>query len=461
MSSRLFNAVILLVVACPFILHDQTVYGQADRRKIVKKQMAFTAATTSIQSEIKSLGESKTLNDAIVAGLQQEMTNNVVVHRHTKASRARSDEYVRSELRNRLKAKVEQICEEKDLSLNEVRGRMENLDQTMENAVKRHMASRTASDYFSTARNRAVQDQGKSIDFDIDYPKQYDIEDKLDERNFRQELIEKLVGQTIPPGRAIFEENDTKAREVAENVADDIDLEYRNQKQVLRESSEDEKVPPNHLTRDEIGSFLLEKLKEYCAQEERQGVPIYTTLKPLRKLVSDRAENLEATRFGEHLKTYKFPAELREFVKQNLRNWVKSQIDSHKEPRKSRDTIVKNWLPRAMKYFVDHYVQPHTSDEQQKAKYLARFTQLIQEDNRSLFVQRRFEDYLDSFLPDHRLVLANEQVTEHFDAMAKWQPAEATVYHALSSDTKIPTGFDDALRLLEHKDALPPLIQEA
>src|SRR5207302_2058096 len=136
------------------------------------------------------------------------------------------------------------------------------------------------NEQYESGRRTAVAKQAKEINLKVRFPRQEEIDDKIANwANEKSRFVAGLVKEALPSGTVLFAENREILQTLASKIADQIDLEYRNQRQFVEENSSDGKVPANRVLASQIHAYVTAELTGFVKQMRRQGVPSYGVFK--------------------------------------------------------------------------------------------------------------------------------------------------------------------------------------
>ncbi len=436
--------------------------GQSGRIKEIERRIGLLAAETAVKEEIERLRKSNEVDKDLTSQLQNEMLANVARHARRLSSRTASRVFVAQQVRQEFDNRSAKLCQDRGVTMDQLKEHYPGYNREVSLAVDSHVqAVQTA--HYTRAREQAVAIQSKQIAWKMPYPKIYEADQYLaDWDKGRPELVKKLVDSALE-GREIFEECREEGATAAGNIANNIRLEYENQRKELLRVLDDARVPAVSITAAAIRKHGAENMETYLAQDDREGVPAYREMFPsLLALADQTAAELEIDRFAAHLKSstpFFAEDEPDTWFRDQFLQQIRTAPGRHRVLRDSRDALAQQMQTQAEQFLIGTHVA--SQPEEARAELHEYFRRLLfEQSGHQSLVLERLKTLWDQKLPEIRKDYAASQLEEHFAMLVMWTPAEDSVTEVYDRSYRMPLSYDRAVPFLELAEKPAGLIEE-
>jgi hypothetical protein len=430
--------------------------SSVDQQSLLQRQLALVASSNAVRAAIKEVSAKTKADPAISASLSEEMYAKVSEHSELEPSRIAARRFVVDKLNQQLRATINTILEKHRLTAEEIRSVFPDQDEQTAKAIDQNL--RSAFDLvYDSGRRAAVAEQAKEININFRLPPQEQVEDKVENwANERPRFVAGLVKEALPAGTVLFAENRDAQQKLASKIADQIDLEYRNQRQLVEENCSENKLPANLVLASQIQAHLTGRLAAYVKQTHRQGVPSYSVFKTVNSFAARKAEGVERQRFDVHLRDYKLP-----LAAADLKTVMLADPGAHHTLVSSSDAFADRLLESVTAAAINQYLT-HAGNVSPTAQ--GHLLAVAGQDGRRERLRNRLLTSLRETLPPLRKTIAEQQRDKHFPSLPQWWPTEDQLVKSRQNSNQVNIqllSFSEAQQLLGQKRVDSPLLIEA
>jgi len=335
----------LLIISVP--------YRQALSKESLKEASFKYAAIQAARVVIEQLKEKQI--PGIVGSCQTYILDNSHEHQKITASKKLVKGFVEKSLLYTLEKNLSDIYQRlrsKDVKISEDSYKKEIMERFNEqiNTNQSIFINNKFDGIFSRARNKAVKKQFSSLIFSV-YPSQGEV-NKIDAGEWQANDVEELrkkLGERIRKNvKNIFEENETKVKQAANEIITDINNQLQKQKKSLNNPISDVVITETEII-DELHKNVKTEIKRML-NNKKKGQIIYETFPSIIEEINKKAKNIERNRFGLFIRDFNFSVN-----NETLKKIIEQDLIGHREYDNSLVLTGKKLFPDLAENVVNTY----------------------------------------------------------------------------------------------------------